>query len=47
MNMKTILVPMEKHDGMQSVLQTALLLVEATIVTSKGFRCVGRLWPLP
>ena len=26
MSMKTILVPMEKHDGMQSVLETALLL---------------------
>ena len=26
MSMKTILVPIEKHDDMQSVLQTALLL---------------------
>jgi hypothetical protein len=37
MSMKTILVPMEKHDGMQSVLETALLLARRYDSYIEGF----------
>jgi nucleotide-binding universal stress UspA family protein len=37
MSMKTILVPMEKHDGMQSVLETALLLARGYDSYIEGF----------
>jgi hypothetical protein len=37
MSMKTILVPMEKHDGMQSVLETALLLARSYDSYIEGF----------
>jgi len=43
MGMKAILVLIEKHDAVQSVLEPPCCWLDGTVATSKEFRCVGRL----